>query len=48
MMEIAEYCCFDVKVTKLVHEYAIDHGELHYMDRFSRKQALKVDLSITT
>ena len=48
MMEIAEYCCFDVKVTKLVHEYAINHGELHYMDRFSRKQALKIDLSITT
>lgn len=44
MMEIAEYCCFDVKVTKLVHEYAVQHGELHYMDRFSRRQTLKVDL----
>ena len=21
MLEIAEYCCFDVKCTKLVHEY---------------------------
>lgn len=44
MMEIAEYCCFDVKVTKLVHEYALRHGELHYTDRFSRKQTLKIDL----
>lgn len=44
MMEIAEYCCFDVKVTKLVHEYAMMHGELHFMDRFSRKQTLKVTL----
>ena len=44
-MEIAEYCCFDVKVTKLVHEYAKEHGELNYMDRFGRKQTLKVDLN---
>ena len=44
IMEIAEYCCFDVKVTKLVHEYAMKHGELHYIDRFSRKQTLKVEL----
>ena len=44
VMEIAEYCCFDVKVTKLVHEYAVQHGELHYTDRFSRKQTLKIEL----
>lgn len=44
IMEIAEYCCLDVKVTKLVHEYAMKHGELHYIDRFSRKQTLKVEL----
>ncbi|MFZ4116795.1 MAG: ribonuclease H-like domain-containing protein [Chthoniobacterales bacterium] len=44
LMEIARYCCFDVKVTKLVHEYAINHGELHFIDRFSRKQTLKVSL----
>lgn len=44
IMEIAEYCCFDVKVTKLVHEYALKHGELFYIDRFSRRQTLAVDL----
>jgi DEAD/DEAH box helicase domain-containing protein len=44
LMEIAHYCCFDVKVTKLVHEYAMTHGELHFIDRFSRKQTLKVAL----
>jgi DEAD/DEAH box helicase domain-containing protein len=44
IMEIAEYCCFDVKVTKLVHEYAMEHGELHFMDRFGRKQTLQIDL----
>ena len=45
MMEIAEYCCFDVKVTKMVHEFAMAHGELYFMDRFSRKQTLKVSLN---
>ena len=44
MMDIAEYCCFDVKVTRMVHEYAVNHGELHYIDRFSRRQTLKVNL----
>jgi len=48
IMEIAQYCCFDVKVTKLVHEYAMEHGELHYTDRFGRRQSLKVDLEKTT
>ncbi len=44
IMEIAEYCCFDVKVTKLVHEFAKAHGMLHFVDRFSRRQTLKVSL----
>lgn len=38
IMEIAEYCCFDVKVTKLVHEYGVEHGEVLYDDRFGRPQ----------
>ncbi len=44
VMEIAEYCCFDVKVTKMVHEYAVRHGELHYTDRFSKRQTMTVSL----
>jgi DEAD/DEAH box helicase domain-containing protein len=44
IMEIAEYCCFDVKVTRMVHEYAVKHGQLHYIDRFSRKQTLDITL----
>jgi DEAD/DEAH box helicase domain-containing protein len=44
VMEIAEYCCFDVKVTKLVHEYAAKHGELYYIDRFNRKQRIALDV----
>lgn len=43
MMEIAEYCCFDVKLTKLVHEYGADHKQLHYNNRFGRKMTVEVD-----
>ncbi|MFV0416559.1 MAG: ribonuclease H-like domain-containing protein [Chthoniobacterales bacterium] len=38
MKEIAEYCCFDVKVTKLVYEYAVEHNELFYLDRMGHRQ----------
>jgi len=33
MMKIAEYCCYDVKVTKCVHEYGMEHGLVHYEDK---------------
>jgi DEAD/DEAH box helicase domain-containing protein len=42
ILEIAEYCCFDVKVTKMVHEFAQAHGELHFLDRFGQRKTLKV------
>ncbi len=42
VMEIAEYCCFDVKVTKLVHEYGLAHRELFFNDRFGRRQRLDI------
>lgn len=42
VMEIAEYCCFDVKVTKLVHEYGLAHRELFFNDRFGRRQRLEI------
>jgi DEAD/DEAH box helicase domain-containing protein len=45
MMEIAEYCCFDVKVTKLVHEYGAAHKELFFSDRFGRKQRIEINWS---
>lgn len=32
IMEIARYCCYDVKVTKLVHEYGVNHGKILYED----------------
>ncbi len=45
VLEIAEYCCFDVKVTRLIHEYVLEYGELFYMDRFSRKQKIPLNWS---
>ena len=42
VLEIAEYCCFDVKVTRMVHEHGVQAGELFYLDRFARKQRLEV------
>lgn len=45
VMEVAEYCCFDVKVTKLVHEYGAAHKEIFFSDRFGRKQRLEIHWS---
>lgn len=34
LLEIAEYCCYDVKLTKLVHEFGMKHKRLFYQNRF--------------
>lgn len=41
-LEIAEYCCYDVKLTKLVHEYGVHHRQIHYANRFGKKMAVAV------
>lgn len=41
--EVAEYCCFDVKVTKMVHEFGQQHGHVKYADRFGRPQEVEVN-----
>jgi DEAD/DEAH box helicase domain-containing protein len=43
VLEIAEYCCFDVKCTKLVHEYGVKHRKLFYNDRFQKRQSIAID-----
>jgi DEAD/DEAH box helicase domain-containing protein len=43
LAEIAEYCCYDVKLTKLVHEHGLTHRQLHYTNRFGRKLTVPVD-----
>ncbi len=42
IMEIAEYCAFDVKVTKMVHEYGVEHGFVKYVNRFNHTQDVPV------
>jgi DEAD/DEAH box helicase domain-containing protein len=34
MAEIAEYCCYDVKITRLVHEFGRDNKILFYKNKF--------------
>ena len=41
-MEIAEYCCYDVKITRLVHEYGAAHKQLFYKNRFGNKLSVPV------
>lgn len=42
LMEIAEYCCYDVKLTRLVHQYGTQYQQLHYLDRFGKKLTVPV------
>lgn len=42
IMDIAEYCCYDVKITRLVHEFGAKNKELFYHDRFQQKQRVEV------
>lgn len=45
LKEIAEYCCYDVKCTKLVHEYGVAHKKLLFSDRFQKKRSVPVEWS---
>ena len=42
LVEIAEYCCYDVKITRLIHEYGAQHKQLFYRNRFGRKLSVSV------
>lgn len=42
LLEIAEYCCYDVKLTKMVHEYGVRQRQLFYNNRFGKKQTVPV------
>lgn len=42
LLEIAEYCCYDVKLTRMVHEFGAAQRELHYFNRFGRKLTVPV------
>ncbi len=42
LLEIAEYCCYDVKVTKLVHEFGQANKQLFYTNKFGAKLSVPV------
>jgi DEAD/DEAH box helicase domain-containing protein len=42
LMDIAEYCCYDVKITRLVHEFGVQNRQLHYHNRFGKKLSVPV------
>jgi DEAD/DEAH box helicase domain-containing protein len=42
LLEIAEYCCYDVKLTKLVHEYGARTQKLYYKNRYGAKLSVAV------
>ena len=43
LMDIAEYCCFDVKITWAVHRYGAANRKVFYRNRFGKKLAVAVD-----
>jgi DEAD/DEAH box helicase domain-containing protein len=43
LVEIAEYCCFDVKITRLLYEYGQERKQLFYVNRFGKKLSVEVD-----
>jgi DEAD/DEAH box helicase domain-containing protein len=42
MLDIAEYCCFDVKITRMVHEYGRTHGQIYFTNKFGKRIAVPV------
>jgi len=42
LLEIAEYCCYDVKITRLLHEYGAAHKQLFYRNRFGNRLSVPV------
>jgi len=42
LLEIAEYCCYDVKITRLVHEFGVANRQVYYHNRFGKKLSVAV------
>ena len=45
-LDVARYCCFDVKVTRLVHEHGMANGAVSFHDRMGKKQQVMVDWAV--
>jgi DEAD/DEAH box helicase domain-containing protein len=42
LCEIAEYCCYDVKITRLVHEFGVARKQVFYQSRGGAKLSVPV------
>ena len=42
LAEIAEYCCYDVKITRMVHEFGHENGLVYYTNRFGKTLTVPV------
>ena len=42
LMDIAEYCCYDVKLTRLIHQYGSENQRLFYQNRLGQKLTVNV------
>ena len=43
LLEVAEYCCYDVKITRLVHEFGRHHRQVFYRNRFGGRLSVAVE-----
>lgn len=43
LAEIAEYCCYDVKVTRCIYEHGARYKEVRYLDRNNREHIVEVN-----
>jgi hypothetical protein len=43
LLDIAEYCCYDVKITRMVHEHGVRHKQVQYFNRFGKKLSVPVE-----
>jgi DEAD/DEAH box helicase domain-containing protein len=41
LIELAEYCCYDVKITRLVHEHGLEHRRV-FVNRAGQRVAVPV------
>jgi len=46
LMDVAEYCCYDVKLTRMVHEFGANQRRLFYKDKFGKTLPVSVDWRI--
>jgi DEAD/DEAH box helicase domain-containing protein len=46
LLEIAEYCAYDVRATKCLHEYGVQHGHIKYHDRRGAVQTVPVQWEV--